>query len=64
MLFGLDVSQKYVAPETMINALGLSESLEELLGGFFKQDARKRPAAFDLMPSDFLRTNAPVLEEG
>lgn len=64
MLFGLDVTQKYVTPQTMINALDLSEPLEELLQRFFNSDARRRPAAFDLMPSEFLRSNVPVLEEG
>lgn len=63
MLFGLDVTRTYVTPETMMNTLALSESLDDLMQEFFKQDMRKRPAAFDLIPSDFLRTNAAVLDD-
>ncbi|KAF2095292.1 kinase-like protein [Rhizodiscina lignyota] len=63
MLFGLDATKKYVSPVSMFNALGLSEPLEELLIAFFREDPKRRPTAFDLIPNEFFRSDAPILEE-
>ena len=60
MLFGLEVPQKYNSPEALIDSLEPSEQLEHIILQFFKLDARKRPKAFDLIPSEFLRNDIPV----
>lgn len=61
MIFGLEVPRKYHAPAALIESLSLSKPLQELVTRFFKQDAKKRPRAFELTSSEFLATDAPVL---
>jgi len=63
MLFGVDVSQKYRSPKDFINSNNLSDPLEELLLKFFATDPRRRPRAFDLGASEFLATDAPIMED-
>lgn len=63
MLFGLDVPEKYHSPSALMESLSLSDPLEELVGKFFKSDPKKRPRAFELCSSEFLATNAPILDE-
>lgn len=60
MLFGLEVQQKYIGPDGLIDTTEPSEQLEQMIRQFFKPDARKRARAFDLIPSEFLRENIPV----
>lgn len=62
MLFGLDAPQKYNSPKDLSEALGCSEPLEEIMRKFFKPDPKKRPSAFDLIPSEFLREEVPIYE--
>lgn len=64
MMFGLVVFQKYSSPMALADSLGLSASLDELVHKLFKADAKKRPRAFELGSSEFLATDAPILEEG
>ncbi|PNH45142.1 hypothetical protein VD0004_g2641 [Verticillium dahliae] len=61
MIFGLDVPNKYHAPAALLEALCLSNPLQELTTRFFKQDVKKRPRPFELSSSEFLATDAPVL---
>ncbi|KAL2131318.1 hypothetical protein VTI74DRAFT_5278 [Chaetomium olivicolor] len=63
MLFGLDVPNKYHSPSAFMESLSLSDPLEELVAKFFKSDPKKRPRAFELCSSEFLATNAPILDE-
>ena len=63
MIFGLDVLRKYSSPKNLMESLLLSQSLQELVGRFFKEDKQKRPRAFELGASEFLATDAPVLFE-
>jgi translation initiation factor 2-alpha kinase 4 len=60
MLFGLAVPQKYSGPGSLAESSRLSEPLEELIRKFFKPDPQKRPSAFDLIPSQFLRNDVEV----
>lgn len=60
MLFGLDTPQKYSSPGSLMEDVEISSPLEEMIRKFFKPDPKKRPSAFELMPSEFLRTDAPV----
>ncbi|KAI9700411.1 MAG: hypothetical protein M1836_002426 [Candelina mexicana] len=60
MMFGSHILQKYTSPYIVMDSLELSDSLEEFLRKVFKSDAKKRPTAFDLLPCEFLRTDAPL----
>ena len=62
MIFGLDVQKLYSSPNVLIDSIGLSSSLEDLLSRIFKADPHKRPTAFDLLPNEFLRSDDPVLD--
>lgn len=61
MVLGLDVVQKYPSPSAVMAAVDLSTSLEDLLRRMFAPEARKRPTAFELLPSEFVRNNDPLL---
>lgn len=63
MIFGLTVIQKYSSPTSLADSLTLSDSLNEFVHKLFKADPKKRPRAFELSSSEFLATDAPVLEE-
>ncbi|OAA64439.1 protein kinase [Niveomyces insectorum RCEF 264] len=62
MIFGLDVPEKYHSPRDMMDSHTLSDSLAELVSKLFMPDPKKRPRAFDLGSSEFLATDAPILE--
>ncbi|KZF22607.1 Serine/threonine-protein kinase [Xylona heveae TC161] len=61
MLFGLSVVQKYASPSALMDTLDLSETLLDFIRKFFKADPKKRSSAFDLLPCEFLRNDAPIL---
>lgn len=60
MLFGLETTRKYSSPNNLMDAADVSEPLEDLIRLMFKNDPKKRPTAFELLPSEFLRTDAPL----
>ncbi|KAM4056369.1 kinase [Hirsutella rhossiliensis] len=64
MIFGLNVLQKYSSPRNLMEAITLSQPLQELVSRFFKDDKQKRPRAFELGSSEFLATDAPVFFDG
>lgn len=63
MIFGLSVVQKYSSPSALADSLVLSDSLNEFVQKLFKADPKKRPRAFELSSSEFLATDAPILDE-
>lgn len=63
MIFGLDVMQKYSSPNALADSLPLSDSLNELVLKLFRADSKKRPRAVELGPSEFLATDAAILDE-
>lgn len=63
MIFGLNVPEKYHSPAALVDSMSLSSPLEELVSRLFKSDPKKRPRAFELSSSEFLATNAPILDE-
>lgn len=63
MMFGLDVQRLHQSPNALLEALDLSRSLEDVLAKIFRADFKKRPSAFELLPSEFLRNDDPILEE-
>ncbi|KAK0365960.1 eukaryotic translation initiation factor 2-alpha kinase [Friedmanniomyces endolithicus] len=62
MFLGLHIVDEQPSPEMMLGRLDLSESFEDLLRKAFTQDPKRRVSAFDLLPAEFLRTDAEVLE--
>ena len=63
MAFGLDVQHRYNSHSNLMEALNLSASFEELLVKAFRADPKKRSTAFELLPSEFLRSNDPFLDD-
>ena len=63
MIFGLDVQSLHQSPNALLDALNLSRSLEDLLDRVFRDDFKRRPSAFELLPSGFLRNDDPILKE-
>ncbi|KAL9074515.1 MAG: hypothetical protein Q9157_004374 [Trypethelium eluteriae] len=57
MVCGIGVTHSYSSPTAAIEDLEYGEAFNDILRKFFKADARKRPSAFDLLPSEFLRTD-------
>jgi translation initiation factor 2-alpha kinase 4 len=62
MAFGPSIIKKYTSPTNMANSLTLSDSFGEFIGKLFKSDPRKRPRAFELGSSEFLATDAELLD--
>ncbi|CAK4032987.1 kinase Gcn2 [Lecanosticta acicola] len=62
MALGLSVTSQYSSPSALISRLRLSDAFEDLVSKFFA-DTKKRPSCFDLLPTEFLRTDSPVLSE-
>ena len=60
MLFGLDATRKYTGPSQLIDNLQLTAPLEDIIRKFFRHNVKTRPTAFDLIPSEFLRTEAEI----
>jgi translation initiation factor 2-alpha kinase 4 len=61
MAFGPSIIKKYASPSNLANSLTLSDSFGEFIGKIFKSDPRKRPRAFELGSSEFLATDAELL---
>lgn len=60
MGFGKDVLLRYTSANQLMVSMGLSPPLQDLLHEFFRPDPRKRPTAFQLLPSEFFRVDAPL----
>ena len=63
MLFGLGVQGLHSSPKGLLENLELSQSLEEFLDKIFRTDHKRRPSAFELLPSAFLRNNDDVFAQ-
>ena len=63
MLFGSNVYSQYSSPAEVVEDLKLSVSLRKMLGQMFRPEPRKRCAAFDLLPSEFLRNDDTVFRD-
>lgn len=63
LLFGMSVVKKYSSPMALADSLSLSDSLNEFVHKIFKADPKKRPRAFELSSSEFLATDATILDE-
>ena len=63
MMFGLQVQSLHQSPNALLESLALSRSLYDVLDRVFRADFKKRPSAFELLPSEFLRNDDPVLDD-
>ncbi|KAF8245130.1 Serine/threonine-protein kinase [Wilcoxina mikolae CBS 423.85] len=60
MIFGLKVVETYESPQKLFDSMNLSDSLSDFLESIFRPDPKKRPTAFELLPSEFLRNDDPI----
>ncbi|KAH9827331.1 eIF-2-alpha kinase GCN2-like [Teratosphaeria destructans] len=63
MFLGLHVTSEYQSPQHMLGRLDVSDAFSDFACKVFAMDSKKRPSAFDLLPSEFLRTDAAVMDE-
>lgn len=63
MVSGLEILHKYPSPSAVIADLEFSTSFEDFVRKMFAAEARKRPTTFELLPSEFLRNDDPILAQ-
>ncbi|KXL51017.1 hypothetical protein M433DRAFT_157862 [Acidomyces richmondensis BFW] len=63
MFLGLQALNDYQGPHAMLGRLNVSDAFEDFMRKVFTIEAKKRPSAFELLPVEFLRTDAAVLED-
>lgn len=63
MFLGLQVVSDYHSPQILLGKMDLSDAFDDFNRKLFTADHKKRPSAFDLLPSEFLRTDIPVIDE-
>ena len=61
MFLGLDILVQG-SPQNLLEKLSVTEPFEEFVRKMLNSDAKKRPTAFDLLPVEFLRTDAAAIE--
>lgn len=62
ILFGSNVVKVHSSPSDLLGKADVSDQLDDVIRKWFQLDPRRRPSAFDLLPSEFLRTGAPITE--
>jgi len=62
IFLGSQAVTDYLSPHVMLGRLYFSDAFDDFARKLFATDVRKRPSAFDLLPVEFLRTDAPVME--
>ncbi|KAK9311863.1 kinase-like domain-containing protein [Lipomyces starkeyi] len=60
MICGKSVTREHESPQALIETKEWSEPLHDFLTRILKENSRKRPSAFELLPSQFLRNDAPA----
>ncbi|WPG97933.1 Serine/threonine-protein kinase [Acrodontium crateriforme] len=63
MFLGLQITADHASPQAMLSRLDFSDPFNDFARKLFTIDPKKRPSAFDLLPVEFLRTDATVLDE-
>lgn len=61
IFLGLDICEQYSTPMSFMNTFNLTEPFQDLLKHIFHYDTKRRASAFDIMPCEFLRTDAAVV---
>ncbi|KAL8779084.1 MAG: hypothetical protein Q9213_007112 [Squamulea squamosa] len=62
MFFGLDIQSKHESPKALMDSSCLSSSFERMLRSMFQSDFKKRPSAWDLVSSAFLRNDDSLFD--
>ncbi|KAL8772628.1 MAG: hypothetical protein Q9209_002289 [Squamulea sp. 1 TL-2023] len=57
MFFSLDIQSKHESPKALMDSSNLSPSFERMLRSMFQSEIKKRPSAWDLVSSAFLRND-------
>ncbi|KAL8671839.1 MAG: hypothetical protein Q9168_003679 [Polycauliona sp. 1 TL-2023] len=63
IFFGLDIQSKHQSPAALVDSSNLSPSLERMLRSMFQYEPKKRPSAWELVSSAFLRNDDPLYHE-
>ena len=63
MFVGVNVVVDHASPLAVRNHFDFSDAFDDLVRKIFVIDPAKRPSAFSLLPSEFLRTDATVMED-
>ena len=61
MFLDPEIIEQYSSPEALLGRRDLTEAFEDFLRKVFA-DTRRRPSAFDLLPAEFLRSNAEAVQ--
>jgi translation initiation factor 2-alpha kinase 4 len=61
MFLGLDILGQG-SPSSLLEKISITASFEEFIRKMLNCDSKKRPSAFDLLPVEFLRTDADAVE--
>ncbi|KAL8810511.1 MAG: hypothetical protein Q9200_002524 [Gallowayella weberi] len=63
IFFGLDVQSKHQSPAAFMDSSNLSISFERMLRSMFQYEPKKRPSAWELVSSAFLRNDDSIFQE-
>ncbi|KAL8848837.1 MAG: hypothetical protein Q9221_006133 [Calogaya cf. arnoldii] len=63
IFFGLEVQSKHQSPAALMNSSSLSPSFERMLRSMFQYETKKRPSAWELVSSAFLRNDDSLYHE-
>ncbi|KAF2860958.1 Serine/threonine-protein kinase [Piedraia hortae CBS 480.64] len=63
MLLGLQVLDEHQGPYDLLSRLRVSSAFDDFARKIFTIDSKKRPSAFELLPVEFLRTDAIVTSQ-
>ncbi|KAL9040767.1 MAG: hypothetical protein Q9180_001715 [Flavoplaca navasiana] len=63
IFLGLDIQSKYQSPAALMDSSNLSPSFERMLRSMFQYETKKRPSAWELVSSGFLRNDDSLYHE-
>ncbi|KAL8979037.1 MAG: hypothetical protein Q9205_005533 [Flavoplaca limonia] len=63
IFLGLDIQSKHQSPAALMDSSNLSPSFERMLRSMFQYESKKRPSAWELVSSGFLRNDDSLYHE-
>jgi eukaryotic translation initiation factor 2-alpha kinase 4 len=63
MFLGLNVVEDHPSPQIMLSRLDVSDPFDDFARKVFTVDSKKRPTPFELLPAEFLRTDASIMDD-